>query len=261
MNQKRTFLIVATILSVLLDISIVLNFILYRYANQYYLQLNRIRLDPLGLVFYEPSDPPVNELDQHKTKVVFFGDSRAYHWSEPQGLSQFTFLNRGIGAQTSSQVAERFDKHITPLQPDILVVQVCINDLKTIPLYPHLKQQIIDTCKKNLEQIVAKARSQGAAVILTTIFPLGELPIEQRLFWSDEVGAAIFEVNKYIATLKNEDVLIYDTTAILADENNQVRAEYSLDFLHLNRNGYLALNEGLEKLLLKIDANRAAEVE
>jgi lysophospholipase L1-like esterase len=170
-------------------------------------------------------------------------------------------LNRGIGAQTSTQVVGRFDKHITPLQPDILVVQVCINDLKTIPLYPHRKRQIIDTCKANLKEIVDKANSQDAVVILTTIFPLGELTIERRFFWSDEVGKAIVEVNEYINTLKNEDVVIYDTAAVLADQSGQVRIEYSFDLLHLNENGYLVLNEDLEKLLLKIGAEKAARVE
>ncbi|MCP4368997.1 MAG: SGNH/GDSL hydrolase family protein [Deltaproteobacteria bacterium] len=258
MNQKRFFFI---IIILILTTSVVLNLILYRYANQYYLQLNGTRLDPLGVVFYEPSDPPANEINQRKTRVVFFGDSRAYQWTEPQDLSQFIFLNRGIGAQTSTQVVGRFDKHIAPLQPDILVVQVCINDLKIIPLYPHLKRQIIETCKANVKEIVDKANGQGTIVILTTIFPLGELPIERRLFWSDEVGKAIVEVNEYINTLKNEDVAIYDTASVLADQSGQVRAEYSFDFLHLNENGYLALNEDLEKLLLKIGAEKAARVE
>ncbi|MCG3211964.1 MAG: hypothetical protein FOGNACKC_05610 [Anaerolineae bacterium] len=260
MNQKRIFFTVTIILTLLLTTSGIVNLVLYRYANQYYLQLNMTRLDPLGLIFYEPSDPPVNELDQQKTRVVFFGDSRAYQWPKPQNLNQFVFLNRGIGAQTSTQVAERFEKHIVPLHPDILVVQACINDLKTIPLYPHLKHQIIDTCKANLKQIVEKAGSQGTTVILTTVFPLGELSVERRLFWSDEVGKAIVEVNEYIKTLQSETVVIFDTAAVLADQNGQIRAEYSFDLLHLNENGYLALNEGLEELLLKTGSEKAASV-
>lgn len=261
MLKNRIFLVVTTILVLLLTMSVILNFILYRYANQYYLQLNGTRLDPLGVIFYEPADPPENELTPQKIKVVFFGDSRAHQWPEPQDLDQFIFLNRGIGAQTSTQVVERYDKHISPLEPDILVVQVCINDLKTIPLYPHLKGQIIDKCKANLKQIVDKSREQGTKVVLTTIFPLGELPIERRFFWSDEVGEAIVEVNDYINTLQTENVVIYDTTAILAGQSGQVRAEYSYDFLHLNEKGYRVLNEGLEKILLRIEAEKAARVE
>lgn len=254
MLQKRVFLVVSTILVLLLTVSVILNLILYRYANQYYLQLNETRLDPLGVIFYEPADPPASELSQQKIKVVFFGDSRAYQWSEPQDLHKFIFINRGIGAQTSSQVVERYQKQIPPLQPDILVVQVCINDLKTIPLYPHLKRQIIDNCKANLKYIVDASRNQSIDIILTTIFPLGELPFERRYFWSDEVEEAIVEVNEYITTLQNTDVIIYDTTVILADQSGQVRTEYSDDFLHLNENGYQALNQDLGKLLLSIGA-------
>lgn len=46
-----------------------------------------------------------------------------------RGLLQVEFINRGIGGQTSTQVAERFDANIAPLQPDVLVVRVCVNDL------------------------------------------------------------------------------------------------------------------------------------
>lgn len=40
------------------------------------------------------------------------------------------------GAQTSAQVVWRFAEHIAPLQPDKIILQVGINDLKTIPLFP-----------------------------------------------------------------------------------------------------------------------------
>jgi lysophospholipase L1-like esterase len=128
--------------------------------------------------------------------------------------------------------------------------------LKTIPLYPHLERRIIDACKANLKEIVAKARNQDIIVILTTVFPLGELPLERRLFWSDAVAEAIIEVNDYIPTLADEDVLIFDAAALLSDQSNQVKAEYQTDFLHLNNLGYLVLNEGLQRFLLEINQRK-----
>ncbi|MDF1763931.1 MAG: GDSL-type esterase/lipase family protein, partial [Oleibacter sp.] len=235
MTKKRFFYL---IVALGLAASVMLNFILYRYVNQYYFELNRVRLDPLGVVFYKSSDKPLNEVDQKKSKVVFYGDSRANQWTNPKDLNQFVFLNRGIGTQTSTQVVGRFDQHIAPINADILVVQVCINDLKAIPLYSNLQQEIIDNCKSNIKKIVDKASTQGTSVILTTIFPLGELPIERRIVWSDEIAKAMLEVNEYIYTLQDESVVIYDTKAVLADENGQVRKEYELDYLHLNKKGY-----------------------
>ncbi|MCC6324113.1 MAG: hypothetical protein DCC43_10285 [Candidatus Brocadia sp.] len=104
----------------------------------------------------------------------FFGDSRAYQWPAPAGLDQFEFINRGIGAQTSAQAVQRFDKHVAPLHPDILLIQTCINDLQAIPSLVDLQSWIISNCKDNIRWIVQKARIQGAIVVLTTIFPQGE---------------------------------------------------------------------------------------
>jgi lysophospholipase L1-like esterase len=50
-----------------------------------------------------------------------------------QNSKGFSFVNRGINTQTSAQVLGRFDKHVVPLHPNIVIVQVGINDLKTIP--------------------------------------------------------------------------------------------------------------------------------
>ncbi|NJK68936.1 MAG: hypothetical protein HC789_06100 [Microcoleus sp. CSU_2_2] len=43
---------------------------------------------------------------------------------------------------------------------------------------------------------------------MTTIFPVGEVPLERKPFWSDEISRAIKEVNAYIATLAGEKTLV-----------------------------------------------------
>jgi len=221
-------------------------------ARQYYLQLNSTRLDPLGLTVYKDTDQQI-EINPQQTRVVFFGDPRAYSWTFPSGLDRFQFINRSIGAQTSAQAIERFDEHIVPLKPQIIIVQICINDLKTIPLFPNLKRDIIATCKTNLERIVSESLDLGATVILTTIFPLGEIPIERRIVWSDDVAVAIDDVNAYIYSLEGGNVIVFDTVPVLANEQGIVREEYSRDFLHLNKAGYVALNEKLVDILAVLE--------
>lgn len=235
------------ILSILLSGSAILNWLLYSYAQQYYLQLNGTRLDPLGLTFhsFNPPDAPV----PGKTRVVFFGDSRVANWPGPSDMADFEFINRGIGAQTSVQALQRFDYHVKPLQPQIIIVQTCINDLKTIPLFPALKKTIIANCKVNIRQIVTKSTDLGAMVIVTTIFPISEVPLERRLFWSPEVAQAVDEVNVYIHSLEAPNVIIFDAFSILADENGHTRSEYAYDLLHLNITGYQALNRELAQVL------------
>lgn len=229
----------------LLVASLALNLYLYNLSRDYYLQLNGLRLDPLGLVYSARNPPPAAT---ERPLVVILGDSRAGMWPAP-GTDAFDFHNLGLGSQTTEQIASRYDEQIPALQPDILIVQAGINDLKTIPLYPELKERIIQRCKDNLAEIVGKANNAGTTVILTTIFPLGEIPLERRFVWSEEVALAMEEVNQFLYTLEGPNVILFDAAPILTGENGLLQKPYSLDFLHLNATGYETLNAQLGPLL------------
>ncbi|NEQ41144.1 MAG: SGNH/GDSL hydrolase family protein [Okeania sp. SIO3I5] len=181
------------------------------------------------------------------------GDSRARAWKSPEDFDDFNFINRGISGQTTGQVLGRLNRHLQPLSPDIVIVQVGVNDLSRIPLFPENKETIISECKSNIKEIVSESRQLGAVVIMTTIFPLSEVPLKRKLFWSpDIVTTAIKEVNNFIYSLENEDVIIFDTGDILVNQQGKVREEYSRDFLHLNRAGYKTLNEKLMPILQEL---------
>jgi lysophospholipase L1-like esterase len=249
MKSNRILLIILALLSIALAASIVLNFIIFNRGRQYYLQLNGTRLDPLGLSAYPPEANQNLPVNPNQVRVVFFGDSRAYQWTSPSGLEQFQFINRGIGSQTSIQLVERFDEHVAPLRPQIIIVQVGINDLKTIPLFPDQKETIVANYQANIEKIISASLDLGATVILTPVFPPGEIPIERRPFWSADVAEAIKEVNISMQTFAGDNVIIFDATQILADERGLVQKKYSQDFLHLNEAGYEALNHELVDIL------------
>ena len=236
------------LLSITLLFSLAINAYLFLKAKQYYLDLNSTRLDPLGLKTY-PADIGNDEKSNEPVTAVLFGDSRAAQWPNPIELNDYQFINRGIGSQTSVQIAARFQEHIKPLQPDIFIVQMCINDLKTIPLFPQNEQAIIQNCLTNIDQVLAEAEQIGATIILTTVFPVGQVPLECRIFWSPQVEQAITVVNEQIRNKAGESVLILDTFLILEDQRGLLSKEFSFDELHLNEAGYAVLNEELKQLL------------
>ncbi len=247
MSQRVTRHLTVGVLVVLLGVSLAANWLLFRYARAYYLQLNQQRLHPLGLNAYstgEPSDLP----DPDLTSVVFLGDSRAESWPSPT-MPGFAFANRGLGAQTSAQVLLRLQLHVAPLEPDVVLVQVGINDLKTIPLFPGQQETIIHDCQENIEQIVARCTDLGARVILTTIFPVGKPPLERRLFWSDRVAEAVQTVNAHLWSLEGENVTVFDTYTVLAGPDGLIEPAYGEDLLHLTEAGYAALNGELVRVL------------
>ena len=247
-KQKRLLSLTLLLCLVALVVSLAFNALLFIQARYYYLQLNEINLDPLGLRAFSADSLPQDVPAASTATVVFFGDSRAEMWPAPTNLKGFSFVNRGINTQTSAQVLGRFDRHIVPLQPNIIIVQVGINDLKTIPLFPEQKAVIIANCKANIQQLVARSLNSGATVILTTIFPTGPVPLTRQLFWSPEIAQAVDEVNAYLYLLKARNILILDTYSLLA-ENGQVQSNYVRDTLHINIRGYKVLNQELTKVL------------
>ncbi len=234
----------------MLGCSLAVNLLLYSRAKQYYIELNQTRLDPLGLSNYHQNSQPVN--NPNISRIVFFGDSRAASWISPQ-IDGYEFINRGISSQTSIQSIERFSAHVRPLKPNIVVIQVGVNDLKTIALFPERKQEIIANCQANIKRIVGEVQSLGAVAIVTTIFPVGEVPLERKPFWSDDIAVAIKEVNTYIATLANDKTIVFNTFPLLADDRGMMLSKYRLDELHLNPQGYALLDRELVKQIGKLD--------
>lgn len=247
LTQRRCALLVVFLLAVLGG-SVALNLLLFDRGRQYYVQLNETRLDPLGLRYFSMDNEPRGEAGTEQMRVVFFGDSRAADWPAP-AVEGFEFINRGMGAETSVQAEQRFDHHVKPLQPDVVVIQVGINDLKTIPLFPGRREAIVGGCRENIRRIVEKVTGEGARVILTTILPVGGVPLERRPYWSDEVALAVDEVNEYLEGLASERVLVFDAFSVLAGEGGGLRKQYEEDELHLNAAGYEALNREFEGLL------------
>lgn len=250
MQKSRSFLLVALILSlVALVASVALNGILFVAARHYYLLLNETNLDPLGLENFTANSNQQNISNSSSTNVVFFGDSRAEQWPFPTNIDGFSFVNFGINGQTSTQVLQRFDRQVLPLRPKIIVVQVGINDLKAIPLFPDRKTSIIANCKNNIKEIVTRSRSLGATVILTTIFPVGKVPLVRQPFWSSDIDRAILEVNSYIYSLQAPNAIVLDSYALLAENGKN---KYQRDTLHLNATGYEILNKELTNMLTKL---------
>ena len=192
--------------------------------------------------------------------MVFLGDSRAKSWPVPALPAEAPptlFLNRGVGFDMSSQVRRRLNAHVVPLQPETVVVQVGVNDLRNILLEPENSMATIVQCQTNIERIVNQLHAHGIHVVLSTIFPVAQVSSpEDRSFWglpadgvAEQIAAAIASVNGPLFSLHNADVTVFDTHAVLCNERGFLDEQYRVDGLHLNEAGYAALNHHLVDLL------------
>ena len=250
MDTKPRRNIILPVTLILLIFSVSLNYYLYDKLKLYISVLYSTELDPLGLSYFQDEHL---EHTNEKPLVVFFGDSRAQFWTSPL-ISEFVFVNRGLGNQTSAQIANRFDEHVKLLKPDIVILQLCINDIKTIPLFPNKKQEIVTNCIENIQRIVQDSLNTNATVIVTTVIPpTEEIPLSRRLIaWSDDVYSAVDEVNTYILSMSGEHLIVFDTAKLISNEKRMMKPEYSSDHLHLNSVGHEILNRELEEILKEI---------
>lgn len=184
-----------------------------------------------------------------KPVLVFFGDSRALMWGRPEALHDYDVVNRGVGNQTTAQILLRFDADVPRLKPAIVVLEAGVNDLKTIAEFPERREQIVGDCESNLRRIVARSREIGATVVLVSVFAIGDLPLWRLPFWSDDVRAAVREVNAFLPNLVGERVALMNADPALDDPRGRIRSQYQYDYLHLNPAAYAELTDELAALL------------
>ncbi len=213
--------------------------IAWQRARHYERLFHLVRLDPLGLT--AAKDGPAQP-----SRIVFFGDSRAAAWP---ALAGFASTNRGVPGHTTMQARLRYTMHVSPLKPELVIVQVGVNDLTALAVFNDDAEAIIQTTIANLRAIVDQARAENSKVIVTTIFPLGPNIFERLDPATARIQAAIGRVNEVIATLAGPDVIVFDSAALLADTEGYVAEPYRTDLLHINTEGYRVLNEALSRIL------------
>lgn len=239
---SRTVIVLAT----LLLLSAAANWFLYSRARLYYLQASELRLDPLGLMMGDTATVPPR--GSESARVVFVGDSRASSWRRHPFPEDHLVINRGVGAQTTIQILERFDRQIAVLDPDLIILQAGVNDLKMIGYFPERTVSIIEDCRRNMRELVRRSLSTGAQVVLVTIFPRGPLPLDRLPFWTDAIDSAVITLNNDLLAMRAERLSVLDASFLLDDEG-YVRDDYAEDLLHLTTAGYDRLNVGLAEIL------------
>jgi lysophospholipase L1-like esterase len=214
-----------------------------------YAREQEVRLDPIGLHVHEGIRA---KSGAHARPVLaMFGDSRIAMWPPP-AIDGYDVVNLGVGHQTSEQALLRFDEDVAPLHPALVLVQVGVNDLKTVPLFPERHEAIVRECKANIQRIIDKSRALGARVLLTTIFSLGDVPVYRRVVWSPGATArAIDEVNASLRSLAltNSGVTVIDSATILDDAPGKIKEAFQLDYLHENAAAYAALDKRVVQLV------------
>jgi lysophospholipase L1-like esterase len=259
---------VAWLLALALLASLALNVFLARAARTALWLFQTTRLDPLGLAALPPEAPAAPPAEggaegregSRRRVGVLLGDSRAAAWPlPPEGPSALgdappgplAFVQRGVSGHTTAQVRLRYEAHVAPLRPAVVVLQAGVNDVVALSLLGEARRApVVAACVENLRAVAERAQAEGAWVVLTTVIPPGRLPLSERLFGpSGPTERAVAEVNAALRALTGPRLRLLDAAALLSDAEGRLRADFQEDPWHVNAAGYRVLDAELRRVL------------
>lgn len=188
-----------------------------------------------------------------KNATVFFGDSITELcriddiYGEYSVKSDVPLVNRGISAETTGQMLERIDESIISIKPRNLVMLMGVNDLNQ----GVTQEQITDNIRQMIS--IVKEKSPETNIVLQAVYPTdpNRDSVYEKFQLNGRHNDTIRELNEKLAAMaKEEKVQFVDVTELIADENGNLRKEYTFDGLHPNVSGYLAVRDAIiEKLV------------
>jgi lysophospholipase L1-like esterase len=186
-------------------------------------------------------------------KIWFLGDSRISQWNIPDSiLSKLEYCNLGIDGQTTAQVLLRLNIYLSTHVPEYMFLQVGINDLKAIGLFPKRNKQIVEQCIKNIELILYETLKRGVTPVFISIIPPGEVEWLRLPIWSNNINLAVISVNKEIINYaKIQNIAVIDAYGVLSEDGFRIKKDFQKNCLHMNTQGYDVLNEELQRYMLR----------
>jgi lysophospholipase L1-like esterase len=169
-----------------------------------------------------------------ENRVVFFGDSITDIWHLDQYFPGKSYVNRGIGGQTTSQMLVRFRQDVVDLHPKVVVILAGTNDIagNTGPI----SNQDIEA---NLASLADLAGVHGIKVVYSSILPVHNYTEKSKDFFAQRPMSRILELNTWLKDYCAKNNIIYlDYFPAMVDDKGLLKKDLADDGLHPNDAGY-----------------------
>jgi lysophospholipase L1-like esterase len=210
--------------------------------------------DWANLNYYRKANTLLENPADNEDRIVFMGNSITEFWKtiHPDFFVGKTYINRGIGGQTTSQMLLRFRADVINLHPKVVVFLGGTNDIAG-----NTGNVTLDMIEDNIFSMIELAKANDIRVVLCSVLPVFDYP------WSPgkEPAEKIIELNKALRFYaETHDITFVDFHSPMKDERNGLRLELGEDGVHPNVSGYLIMEplveEAISKELQKIRAKQ-----
>lgn len=178
-------------------------------------------------------------------RVVFMGNSITEGWSQhhPEFFKNKSYINRGIGGQTTPQMLLRFRADVINLKPKVVVILAGTNDIAG-NTGPMTLDQILD----NIMSMCELAKANNIKVVLSSVLPAEDYSWKPGLNPDKKIPA----LNKMIKAYCDKTGIIYlDYFSSMANSKNGLIESLTYDGVHPDKNGYLVMEPMVEKAIKK----------
>lgn len=169
------------------------------------------------------------------TEIVFVGDSITQRCDFNELFGITSSVNRGIGSDTTEGVLNRI-ADIIDLHPKKIFIMIGVNDLGL-----NVSQDIIKANYRSILSILNEKLQD------TQIYVLSVLPVSNGKIASSRIVALNSIINDLAEEYENKYIDLYT----IMSEKGELRAELTIDGVHLLGNGYLLARDALTKYVFK----------
>jgi lysophospholipase L1-like esterase len=173
-------------------------------------------------------------------RVVMLGDSQVQNaeWSELLQLDSAEVYNRGISGDHIRGVQNRLGS-VVALQPDIVFLWIGVNDL----FFGRPPAEVSQMYEQLLLEV--KAKCPDTEVVICTI-----APVQSQVKHLPMTSKPIHETNEKLKALaQNQKCKLLDCAALLSNANGDLKADFTLDGVHLTHAAYTLIKQQMKSLI------------
>lgn len=209
-------------------------------------QQKTVAQDWPNLEKYKTANAQLEKSKVTENRVVFLGNSITEGWldANPDFFKQNSYINRGIGGQTTPQMLLRFRQDVIHLKPSIVIILAGTNDIagNTGPM-------TLEQIRDNILSMVELAKANGIIPIVCSVLPAYDYPWRPGL----NPNLKIPKLNGLLKRMAQENEVPYlDYFSKMADNRNGLPKELTTDEVHLTKQGYLVMEGLVQKAIANV---------
>lgn len=173
---------------------------------------------------------------------VFLGDSLTDYFDLDVAFADYSVVNSGIAGNTTENVLADLPNRVSIYNPSQVFVWLGTNDLRD----GKTPEQTLESLQTIIDQI--QTERSMAKITLISLIPVNSQvdPYTVGLRSNDQIQ----KVNQGLREIAKEEKLDYiDLYSALKDDQGNLKAEYTVDGLHLSDAGYQVVQEIVEPYL------------